>query len=62
MKFENYLKEDMGAKYKCNECGWIYDPEKEGKPFADQPDTYKCPKCDVPKSDFTKMKRVKLEG
>ena len=42
-------------KYKCMECGWIYDPEKEGKPFSEQPDDYKCPECGAPKSEFKKV-------
>lgn len=56
-KIDNYLKEkeEMGPKYKCTECGWVYDPEKEGKSFSDQPDSYKCPKCGAPKSDFEKI-------
>lgn len=43
----------MDKKYICDECGWIYDPEEEGKPFSEQPDSYKCPKCGVPKSEFS---------
>lgn len=64
-KIDKYLKEgckkklkeeeDMGPKYRCNECGWIYDPAKAGKPFSEQPSSYKCPKCGAPKSDFSKV-------
>lgn len=43
----------MDKKYICDECGWIYDPKKEGKPFSEQPDSYKCPKCGAPKSEFS---------
>jgi rubredoxin len=45
----------------CLICGWIYN-EEEGLPdegiaagtrFADIPDDWRCPLCDVGKSDFT---------
>jgi rubredoxin len=44
----------------CLICGWIYN-EEDGVPeegiaagtrFADIPDTWRCPLCDVGKSDF----------
>ena len=38
------------AKYRCNVCGFIYDEEKEGKPF-DQ--LTECPVCGQPTSAFT---------
>lgn len=55
--YKKYLvsEEDLGPKYKCNKCGWIYDPKKEGKAFADQPSGYKCPECGYPKSQFSKI-------
>lgn len=40
-------------KYICDKCGWIYDPEKQGKAFSEQPDSYKCPKCKVNKKRFS---------
>jgi rubredoxin len=49
------LNEADSDRYKCKPCGWIYDPEEEGKPFNEQPDTYKCPKCGAPKSEFVKV-------
>lgn len=64
MNFKKYLQtegcskikeEDMGPKYVCDECGWVYDPAKAGKPFSEQPSSYKCPKCGAPKSDFSKV-------
>lgn len=48
-------------KYVCNICGWIYDPA-EGAPdagiaagtdFEDLPDTFVCPICEAPKSEFS---------
>ncbi len=40
-------------KYKCNLCGWIYDPEKEGGvAFEDLPDDWKCPLCGAGKDAF----------
>lgn len=47
-------------KYVCTVCGYIYDPAdgdpengvKPGTSFEDIPDTWVCPVCGVPKSDF----------
>lgn len=41
-------------KYVCDICGYIYDEEVEGKAFADLPEDWRCPICDVTKSDFSK--------
>ena len=47
-------------KYKCEVCGFIYDPE-EGDPdsniepgtsFSDLPDDYLCPVCAAGKDNF----------
>ncbi len=47
-------------KYKCNVCGYIYDPE-EGDPdngilpgteFSEIPEDWRCPVCGVTKSEF----------
>lgn len=40
------------ARYRCSICGEIYDEEKEGVPFKDLPDDWKCPRCKAPKSSF----------
>lgn len=37
------------AKYKCSVCGYVYDEEKEGKPFRD---LEKCPVCQQPAEKF----------
>ena len=47
-------------KYKCNVCGYIYDPEKgdsennipPGTPFEKLPDDWVCPLCGAPKDMF----------
>ncbi|MCH5319409.1 MAG: rubredoxin [Paramuribaculum sp.] len=47
-------------KYKCEVCGWIYDPAtgdpehgvKPGTAFEDLPDDWVCPECGAPKSMF----------
>ncbi len=47
-------------KYQCTICGYIYDPEKgdpdhgapAGTPFENLPDTWTCPVCGAPKSEF----------
>ena len=51
------------ASYKCNICGYVYDPA-EGDPdtgieagtaFEDLPDSWVCPMCGAPKTEFEKM-------
>ena len=50
-------------KWKCTICGWIYDPElgdkdyglEPGVDFVDQPDDFRCPKCNAVKKWFEKV-------
>lgn len=50
-------------KYKCIVCGYIYDPAKgdpdngikAGTKFSDLPDSWVCPECGAPKSEFEKI-------
>ncbi len=47
-------------KYKCQACGYIYDPEKgdpdsginPGTSFQELPDDWVCPVCGVGKDEF----------
>ncbi len=39
-------------RYVCRICGYVYDEAKEKAPFESLPDTWKCPLCGAPKSDF----------
>lgn len=47
-------------KYRCNVCGYIYDPEigdpdggvAAGTAFENIPDAWFCPVCGVDKNDF----------
>ncbi|MDR2912166.1 MAG: rubredoxin [Alistipes sp.] len=49
------------AKYKCDVCGWEYDPAvgdpdsgvAAGTAFEDIPDDWSCPVCGASKSDFS---------
>ena len=63
----SYVEETKKAassviKYKCNVCGYIYDPEmgdpdggiKNGTPFEAIPDGWACPVCGAAKDMFTK--------
>ncbi len=43
------------AKWVCTVCGYVYDEEKEGKPFEKLPDSWVCPECGVGKDLFEKM-------
>lgn len=48
-------------KYVCNVCGYIYDPaigvEEDniapGIDFESLPDSFVCPICEAPKSEFS---------
>jgi len=64
----SYIKEEKEegvklAKYKCQVCGYIYDPAKgdpEGKippgtPFEKLPEDWTCPVCGAAKSEFEKI-------
>ena len=50
-------------KYKCNVCGYIYDPAqgdpesgvKPGTPFEKLPDDWVCPICGAGKSEFAEV-------
>lgn len=50
-------------KYKCDPCGYIYDPAAgdpdsgiaPGTPFEDLPDDWCCPVCGVPKDMFSEL-------
>lgn len=50
-------------RYKCNVCGYLYDPEvgdstqsvPPGTDFNDLPDDWTCPECGVGKEEFTKL-------
>ena len=42
-------------KYQCDVCQWIYDEEKEGVKFEDQPESYVCPICGVGKDHFEEI-------
>jgi len=49
-------------KYRCQVCGYIYDPEKgdpdngvpAGTPFANLPDDWLCPECGASRDEFVK--------
>ncbi|UWP58510.1 glutamate synthase-related protein [Ruminococcus gauvreauii] len=44
------------AKYKCSVCGYVYDEEKEKKPFAE---LTACPVCRQPADKFIRMEETK---
>ncbi len=49
-------------KYVCSVCGYVYDEAKEGKPFADLPDSWTCPLCGAAKSAFHPEQKVKKQA
>jgi rubredoxin len=52
------------TKYVCTVCGYVYDPAKgdpekdipAGTPFEKLPDSWVCPECGAPKSEFEAQK------
>ena len=40
-------------RYVCSVCGYVYDEAKEGKAFAELPDSWVCPLCGAAKSAFS---------
>jgi len=55
--------EELGGKWKCSLCGYIYDPVKgdsdggiaPGTPFEEIPDGWNCPVCGASKDKFNKL-------
>lgn len=55
--------EELGGKWKCSVCGYVYDPVKgdpdggikPGTPFEEIPDDWVCPVCGAAKKDFNKL-------
>jgi rubredoxin len=51
------------SEYRCIVCGHIYDPAEgdatqgisPGTPFEELPETWVCPECKSPKSQYEKM-------
>lgn len=51
------------SKWKCNVCGYVYDPEAgdpdsgvaPGTPFESLPDNWVCPICGASKDMFEKV-------
>mmetsp|Transcript_12815 Transcript_12815/g.22087 ORF Transcript_12815/g.22087 Transcript_12815/m.22087 type:complete len:222 (-) Transcript_12815:214-879(-) len=41
--------------YLCVDCGWIYDEAQYDIKFEDQPDEFKCPKCQSKKFRFEEV-------
>ena len=39
-------------KYRCTVCNYIYDEAKEGKPFSELPDNWRCPVCNAMRDAF----------
>ncbi|MFO8018956.1 MAG: acyl-CoA dehydrogenase family protein [Promethearchaeia archaeon] len=55
--------EELGGKWKCSICGYVYDPMKgdpdggiePGTSFKEIPDDWVCPVCGAAKKDFNKL-------
>ncbi len=51
------------SKWRCNLCGYIYDPDEgdpdnnisPGTPFEDLPEEWVCPDCGASKEDFEEL-------
>jgi len=57
---EKMLSEQASPNFECRTCGYVYIPDKGDKKaqispgtiFEDLPETWRCPVCGVPKSQF----------
>ena len=47
-------------RYVCSVCGYVYDENKEDKPFADLPDSWVCPLCGAAKSAFVPEQKTEI--
>ncbi|HCF94068.1 MAG TPA: rubredoxin, partial [Verrucomicrobia bacterium] len=36
---------DKTSRWECEVCGYVYDENAEGTPWADLPDDWECPVC-----------------
>ncbi len=60
------LAEQAPANYECTTCGYIYEPQKgdskrnvpAGTLFDELPQSWRCPVCGVPKSQFVRTGAV----
>ena len=43
------------ARYRCTDCGHVYDEEQEGKLFVRLDKEWKCSFCGSPKGAYVKM-------
>lgn len=63
---EKTLAEQAPSSYECRSCGYVYEPAKgddqnkiaSGTLFTDLPDSWRCPVCGVPKSQFVDIGAV----
>ena len=63
---EKTLAEQAPSSYECQACGYVYEPAKgdnqnnvaPGTLFTDLPDSWRCPVCSVPKSQFVDIGAV----
>lgn len=48
------------GKWICKICGYVYDEAREGKAFADLPDTWVCPLCGADKASFASEEKEEV--
>jgi flavin reductase (DIM6/NTAB) family NADH-FMN oxidoreductase RutF len=54
-KLEPKVQKAGLKKFKCNNCGYIYDEASEGIKFSDLPGDWVCPVCGAEKLDFVEI-------
>jgi rubredoxin len=54
-KLEPKVKSLDLKKFKCSNCGYIFDEASEGRKFSDLPDDWICPVCGSEKIDFIEI-------
>lgn len=42
----------MDKEFVCEVCGWVFNPQIEGKSFEEVSEDFVCPLCGVGKDEF----------
>ncbi len=52
---ESYGDREDKTVWRCAMCRWLYKEDKEGKPFEELPEDWRCPVCNASKAEFEKI-------
>ncbi len=52
---ESYGAREDGTVWRCAMCKYLYKDDKEGVPFEQLPEDWRCPVCNASKGEFEKI-------